>query len=55
MLRTAGPLYLIGQGWIHDTDATIVKAQAQNSTAHPQGLSIEVPTVRDTGQPFATA
>ena len=49
-----GPLYLVGQGWIHDTDATIVKAQAQNSQAHPQGLSIEVPdaagrwsTVRD--------
>lgn len=50
----AGSLYLVGQGWIHDTDATIVKAQAQNSHAHPQGLSIEVPdseghwrTVRD--------
>ena len=50
----SGPLYLIGQGWIHDTDATIVQAQAQNSTAHPRGLSIEVPdgrgrwvTVRD--------
>ena len=39
----SGPLYLIGQGWIHDTDATIVKAQAQNSKAHPHGLSIEVP------------
>jgi Tfp pilus assembly protein PilF len=50
----AGPLYLVGQGWIHDTDATIVQAQAQNSKAHPRGLSIEVPdaaghwtTVRD--------
>jgi hypothetical protein len=49
-----GSLYLVGQGWIHDTDATIVKAQAQNSQAHPRGLSIEVPdnsghwiTVRD--------
>lgn len=40
---SSGPLYLIGQGWIHDTDATIVKAQAQNSTAHPRGMSIEVP------------
>jgi hypothetical protein len=38
-----GSLYLVGQGWIHDTDATIVKAQAQNSRAHPRGLSIEVP------------
>ncbi len=50
----SGPLFLVGQGWIHDTDATIVKAQAQNSKAHPAGLSIEVPdasgkwiTVRD--------
>jgi hypothetical protein len=49
-----GPLYLVGQGWNHDTDATVVKAQAQNSKAHPQTLSIEVPdaaghwtTVRD--------
>jgi hypothetical protein len=38
-----GALYLVGQGWIHDTDATIVQAQAQNSKTHPQGLSIEVP------------
>ncbi|MGC2658727.1 MAG: FG-GAP-like repeat-containing protein [Bryobacteraceae bacterium] len=38
-----GPLYLVGQGWIHDTDATIVKAQAQNSQAHPEGLSIQIP------------
>jgi Flp pilus assembly protein TadD len=37
-----GSLYLVGQGWIHDTDATIVKAQAQNSKAHPHGMSIEV-------------
>jgi Tfp pilus assembly protein PilF len=36
-------LYLVGQGWIHDTDATIVKAQAQNSTAHPEQISIAVP------------
>jgi Tfp pilus assembly protein PilF len=39
----SGPLYLVGQGWIHDTDATIVKAQSQNTKAHPQGLRIEVP------------
>jgi Tfp pilus assembly protein PilF len=39
---TNGPLYLVGKGWIHDTDATIVKAQAQNPTAHPEGMSIEV-------------
>ncbi|HEY6991983.1 MAG TPA: FG-GAP-like repeat-containing protein [Bryobacteraceae bacterium] len=40
---SSGPMYLVGQGWIHDTDSTIVKAQAQNSKAHPQGLRIEVP------------
>ncbi|MBV9442785.1 MAG: CRTAC1 family protein, partial [Acidobacteriaceae bacterium] len=40
---TSGPLYLIGQGWIHDTDATIVKALSQNGQVAPHGLSIEVP------------
>jgi Tfp pilus assembly protein PilF len=39
---TAGPLYLIGAGWIHDTDASIVKALSQNGQVVPQGLSIEV-------------
>ncbi len=39
----SGPLYLVGQGWIHDTDATIVKALSQNSRVAPQGMSIEVP------------
>lgn len=39
----AGPLYLVAQGWVHPTDATIVEAQAQNSREHPRGLSIEVP------------
>ena len=39
----SGPLYLIAQGWVHPTDATIVEAQAQNSSQHPRGLSIEVP------------
>jgi hypothetical protein len=38
----SGPLYLIGAGWIHDTDASIVKALSQNSHVVPQGLSIEV-------------
>lgn len=48
------PLYLVAQGWIHDTDTTIVKALAQNSKVHPHSLSIQVPdasgrwiTVRD--------
>ncbi len=39
----AGPLYLIGAGWIHDTDASIVKALSQNSHVVPQQMSIEVP------------
>jgi hypothetical protein len=37
-----GPLYLIGDAWIHDTDATIVQAQAQNSKTKPHSMSIEV-------------
>ncbi len=39
----AGPLYLIGAGWIHDTDASIVKALSQNTHVVPQQMSIEVP------------
>ncbi len=39
----SGPLYLVSQGWIHPTDATVVQALAQNSRAHPRGISIEVP------------
>ncbi|HEX7360006.1 MAG TPA: FG-GAP-like repeat-containing protein [Bryobacteraceae bacterium] len=38
-----GPLYLVAQGWIHDTDTTIVRALAQNSRVHPHTLSVEVP------------
>jgi tetratricopeptide (TPR) repeat protein len=38
----SGPLYLIGSGWIHDTDASIVKALSQNSHVIPQQMSIEV-------------
>lgn len=40
-----GPLYLVAQGWIHDTDTTIVKAMSQNSKVHPHSLSIQVPDV----------
>jgi len=40
---SAGPLYLIGAGWIHDTDASIVKALSQNTHVIPQQMSIEVP------------
>jgi hypothetical protein len=39
----SGPLYLIGDGWMHPTDATTNVALGQNSAPPPQGLSIEVP------------
>lgn len=38
-----GPLYLIGDGWMHPTDATVNIALGQNSDPPPRGLSIEVP------------
>ncbi|HKV42568.1 MAG TPA: CRTAC1 family protein, partial [Blastocatellia bacterium] len=38
-----GPLYLIAQGWLHPTDATVNIAMSQGSLAPPRGLSIEVP------------
>jgi hypothetical protein len=37
-----GPLYLLGTGWTHPTDATVNIAIGQNSIAQPRGLSIEV-------------
>ena len=40
---TAGPLYLIAQGWLHPTDASINVAISQGSAPPPHGLSIEVP------------
>ncbi len=39
---SSGPLYLIGQGWMHPSDATTNVALGQNSAPHPEGLSIEV-------------
>jgi Tfp pilus assembly protein PilF len=38
-----GPLYLIAEGWLHPTDATVNIAMGQGSDPAPQGLSIEVP------------
>ncbi len=38
-----GRLYLIGDGWMHPTDATTNVALGQNSAPPPKGLSIEVP------------
>jgi tetratricopeptide (TPR) repeat protein len=40
------PLYLIGHGWLHPTDATINVALGQQSGIRPQGLSLEAPDGR---------
>jgi len=37
-----GPLYLLGSGWLHPTDATVNIAIGQNSIPQPEGLAIEV-------------
>lgn len=37
-----GPLYLLGTGWTHPTDATVNIAIGQNSIPQPRGLRIEV-------------
>jgi Flp pilus assembly protein TadD len=39
----AGPLYLIGDGFLHPWDDTITIARSQGSSLAPQDLSIEVP------------
>lgn len=36
------PVYLVGSGWVHPTDATVNVALGQSSAAPPEGLSIEV-------------
>jgi FG-GAP-like repeat/TPR repeat/ASPIC and UnbV len=38
-----GPLYLIGDGWVHPTDATVNVALGQGGEVRPEGLRIEVP------------
>jgi hypothetical protein len=38
-----GPLYLIGDGFIHPWDDTIAIARSQGNNAKPEDLSIEVP------------
>jgi Tfp pilus assembly protein PilF len=43
---TGGPLYLIGQGSIHDTDSSINVAITQGHRWHAQGMSLEVPDGR---------
>jgi hypothetical protein len=42
----SGPLYLIGQGSIHDTESSINVAVTQGSRWHAQGMSVEVPDGR---------
>lgn len=37
-----GPLWLVGQGWIHPTDSSINVALGQGSHPPPQGLSLRV-------------
>ena len=39
----AGPLYLVGHGWLHPTDASVNIALGQGSSLSPQSLSIDVP------------
>jgi tetratricopeptide (TPR) repeat protein len=39
----SGPLYLIGQGSIHDTESSLNVAITQGSRWHAHGLSVEVP------------
>jgi FG-GAP-like repeat/Tetratricopeptide repeat/ASPIC and UnbV len=43
---TSGPLYLIGQGSIHDTDSSINVAITQGHRWRAQGMSLEVPDGR---------
>jgi hypothetical protein len=38
----SGPLWLVGQGWVHPTDSSINVAVAQGSHAPPRGLSLHV-------------
>lgn len=40
-----GPLYLIAEGWLHPTDATVNIAMGQGDDPAPEGLSISVPDV----------
>lgn len=41
-----GPLWLIGHGWLHPTDASINIAISQGKHSPPQDLSLEVPDGR---------
>jgi Tfp pilus assembly protein PilF len=41
-----GPLYLIAEGWIHPTDATVNIAMGQSGNPPPRGLRIDVPDGR---------
>lgn len=41
-----GPLWLVGQGWIHPTDSSVNVALAQGTHARPSGLSLSVADAR---------
>jgi hypothetical protein len=41
-----GPLWLVGQGWIHPTDSSVNVALGQGHHAAPAGLSIQVADAR---------
>lgn len=41
-----GPLYLIAEGWLHPTDATVNIAMGQGGGPAPEGLSISVPDAK---------
>lgn len=41
-----GPLYLVGQGWIHPTDSSVNVALAQGRHTPPSGLSLHVADAR---------
>ena len=42
-LPSKGPLWLVGQGWIHPTDSSINVALGQGHHAPPRDLSLEIP------------
>ncbi len=42
-LPIKGPLWLVGQGWIHPTDSSINVALGQGHHAPPRDLSLEIP------------
>lgn len=48
---SSGPLWLVGQGWIHPTDSSLNVALGQGAHAAPRGLSISVADARGRFRP----